>query len=292
MRSLSPGAGGGCLYREIPGLFHVDALDPAPGCAGAVIPQVTFSYLDEVAQACGDSLGFNALVTRPGSGQAPAPDADCLAGLGVTVGGEVPGIATVEEVGACSPVEMMPGVNVRLRRLPLEKIDGYHYLDVFLIDLCRPVCRGGSSGRAPRRGSQRPPDRRSHAMTTSLVRLAQAALAFTLLGFASQARAASEMGRGWCYDTAHSRVLLDNADAILAWQADGNLVIYNRMLCANPAAGSASAAAVWATGTGGIGRNLCFQGDGNLVVYGANGPVWASGTEGAVFKTTSGNYLQ
>ncbi|MEZ4473215.1 MAG: hypothetical protein R3F60_21000 [bacterium] len=129
---------------------------------------------------------------------------------------------------------------------------------------------------------------------TTLTRIAQAALAFSLLGFASQALAASEIGRGWCYDTTQSRVLLDNADAILAWQADGNLVVYNRMLCANPAAGSGcnSAAAVWATGTGSIGRNLCFQSDGNLVVYGANGPVWASGTEGTVFKTNSGNYLR
>jgi hypothetical protein len=55
-------------------------------------------------------------------------------------------------------------------------------------------------------------------------------------------------------------------------QTDGNFVIYS------------GGHALWATGTRNSGAYLCFQNDGNLVVYtgvvvGCNGyPLWASGT--------------
>lgn len=57
----------------------------------------------------------------------------------------------------------------------------------------------------------------------------------------------------------------------LAYQTDGNLVIYN-----------ASHQPLWATGTlgRGVGRAV-MQDDGNLVIYNASGqPLWASGTHG------------
>ncbi len=52
-------------------------------------------------------------------------------------------------------------------------------------------------------------------------------------------------------------------------QTDGNFVIYRR-----------DGTPKWATGTDGraIG-DIVMQDDGNLVMYDANGPVWASGTD-------------
>jgi hypothetical protein len=57
-------------------------------------------------------------------------------------------------------------------------------------------------------------------------------------------------------------------------QADGNFVIYNR-----------EGRAIWATATNGAPGYLCFQNDGNLVVYAGSfgycvdtAPRWASGT--------------
>ena len=62
-------------------------------------------------------------------------------------------------------------------------------------------------------------------------------------------------------------VIAENAWARLAWQGDGNLVIYAKD----------GTGAKWATGTQSKGQNLCFQGDGNLVIYNSAGSaVWAN----------------
>ena len=52
---------------------------------------------------------------------------------------------------------------------------------------------------------------------------------------------------------------------LLAFQGDGNLVLYRR-----------DGRAVWASDTFGAPTECAMQGDGNLVVYHAAGPVWAS----------------
>ena len=80
-------------------------------------------------------------------------------------------------------------------------------------------------------------------------------------------------------DTLSTHQVLDPGQSIsshdgrfaLVYQADGNLVLYNR-----------DGAPVWHTGTyGSAAGRVLMQLDGNLVVYDASGaPVWASGTAG------------
>lgn len=64
---------------------------------------------------------------------------------------------------------------------------------------------------------------------------------------------------------------------LLAFQGDGNLVLYRR-----------DGTPVWATDTFGTPSEVAMQGDGNLVVYHAGGPVWASDTfrAGGVLELT------
>lgn len=105
--------GGGCLYREVPGDFLVQDLAAVPGCGAGVVPELVFTFATPMAQACVDALGFTDLVTSPrGWPGVRALDATCLAGLGVEVGARVPGTAAVEEIGGCSPVELIPSLNV------------------------------------------------------------------------------------------------------------------------------------------------------------------------------------
>lgn len=68
------------------------------------------------------------------------------------------------------------------------------------------------------------------------------------------------------------KVLLRTDNSFLMWQADGNLVLYVTLN---------NTGAIWSTGTNGKGKRLAFQGDGNLVIYGDSGPVWASNTADA-----------
>jgi len=62
-----------------------------------------------------------------------------------------------------------------------------------------------------------------------------------------------------------------SGQAILVFQSDGNLVLYDR-----------DAGALWASGTNGRGGNKAIvQDDGNFVIYDAqNRPLWATGTSG------------
>lgn len=56
---------------------------------------------------------------------------------------------------------------------------------------------------------------------------------------------------------------------LLAWQDDGNLVVYD----------TASGRSVWASNTSRRGENLAFQSDNNIVIYDNRGVgVWDSGT--------------
>jgi hypothetical protein len=71
-----------------------------------------------------------------------------------------------------------------------------------------------------------------------------------------------------CLGPDQSAFIADNGWYKLAWQGDGNLVMYDR-----------EGKPRWASGTNGPDTTgLCFQGDGNLVIYGRSGPKWATGT--------------
>jgi hypothetical protein len=71
-----------------------------------------------------------------------------------------------------------------------------------------------------------------------------------------------------CISTSQSGYIADNGWYKLAWQSDGNLVIYDH-----------DGKPKWASGTNSSNTtSLCWQGDGNLVIYGTNGPKWATGT--------------
>jgi hypothetical protein len=71
--------------------------------------------------------------------------------------------------------------------------------------------------------------------------------------------------------------LIESDQAWLAWQNDGNLVLYGKT--------SALPSVLWASQTNGNGDMLSYQGDGNLVVYNSGAPTWASGTTGNVVST-------
>lgn len=73
-----------------------------------------------------------------------------------------------------------------------------------------------------------------------------------------------------------NQMVFANGRAIFVFQSDGNLVLYVRR------PGSSTPIARWASGTHGKPITTCImQGDGNLVLYDANGtPHWSSGTYG------------
>jgi hypothetical protein len=97
--------------------------------------------------------------------------------------------------------------------------------------------------------------------------------AVVLAGGAASAQENNTLEPGWCLDASDATVLLQNGDASLAWQGDGNLVVY------------ANGSAKWATGAKGSAASLCFQGDGNLVIYSGGSAVWSSGTNGKGIDT-------
>lgn len=70
-----------------------------------------------------------------------------------------------------------------------------------------------------------------------------------------------------------------NGEYSLAWQADGNLVLYR------------NGQAQWATHTESSGDKLCWQGDGNLVIYSSGAAVWASITADAGHGGNGGRLL-
>lgn len=74
--------------------------------------------------------------------------------------------------------------------------------------------------------------------------------------------------KGWCKTTAEAGNILSHSYAKLAWQADGNLVLYT----------TKDGKSRWASDTSNKGQKLCFQNDGNLVIYGNSGAVWATQT--------------
>jgi hypothetical protein len=78
------------------------------------------------------------------------------------------------------------------------------------------------------------------------------------------------LGRNWCRSLSEAGNIVETDDAKLVWQSDGNLVFRAH-----------DGTAKWASNTeGGRGQRVCFQDDGNLVVYGSSGALWASDTNG------------
>jgi hypothetical protein len=73
-----------------------------------------------------------------------------------------------------------------------------------------------------------------------------------------------------CLGTADAGPILTSRYQELVWEADGHLVFYD-----------ATHAFIWKAGNLTPGDNLCFQGDGNLVIYSNGTAVWASGTDDA-----------
>lgn len=92
--------------------------------------------------------------------------------------------------------------------------------------------------------------------------------ALTLGLLASQAEAASTLsGRGWCKSGSTDTVLVGNDTIAVKWEA-GRLRILRD-----------DGKEVFVSNAASTTNNLCFQGDGNLVVYNSAGsPLWASGT--------------
>ena len=73
-----------------------------------------------------------------------------------------------------------------------------------------------------------------------------------------------------CLGTADAGPILTSRYQELVWEADGHLVFYD-----------ATHAFIWKAGNLTPGDNLCYQGDGNLVIYSNGTAVWASGTDDA-----------
>lgn len=74
------------------------------------------------------------------------------------------------------------------------------------------------------------------------------------------------LDKDFSYSQNQARYLLQSGAYTLAWQGDGNLVLYQ------------SGQARWASGTNGKGELLSFQDDGNLVIYGSGRAIWSSKT--------------
>lgn len=89
------------------------------------------------------------------------------------------------------------------------------------------------------------------------------------------------LNKGFGYPTSQAHYLLTNNGFTLAWQGDGNLVLYS------------SGKALWSTHTAGKGAGLYFQGDGNLVIRDSNGQsIWSSGTPDNWFGGKGGHQIQ
>ena len=74
-----------------------------------------------------------------------------------------------------------------------------------------------------------------------------------------------------CLTTTESSQILNNGSLNLLWQTDGNLVLYR-----NNGDGP-----IWATDTDGRATRVCFQNDGNLVIYNGSDAVWSAATNPA-----------
>lgn len=86
-------------------------------------------------------------------------------------------------------------------------------------------------------------------------------------GFACPGTARDEIGARWCRGTHQPGVILENDDAVLRWQSDGHLALYDR-----------DGTFKWGSHTVDPNSQLCFQDDGNLVVYQNGHAAWNSGT--------------
>lgn len=73
-------------------------------------------------------------------------------------------------------------------------------------------------------------------------------------------RSVDRLNKGWCRGNGDPETILQSNRAWLAWQADGNLVLYDKT----------DGSARWTSGTNGNGAHLCHQPDGNLVIYSHN----------------------
>jgi hypothetical protein len=71
----------------------------------------------------------------------------------------------------------------------------------------------------------------------------------------------------FCYSTSEAQTVLSNKKYSLAWQSDGNLVVYN------------GSTAQWASSTSGGGKYLCNQEDGTLAIYpdSSTSAIWSAG---------------
>jgi hypothetical protein len=70
-----------------------------------------------------------------------------------------------------------------------------------------------------------------------------------------------------CLGTADAGVVLTAQNHDLIWGTDGYLALHN-----------SAGTAIWRSSNSTPGSEFCFQGDGNLVLYGPSGPVWSSDT--------------
>ena len=86
--------------------------------------------------------------------------------------------------------------------------------------------------------------------------------------------AAVKSNGGWCRDLSQAGTLAARDAVHLDWRDSGELVLQHT-----------DGSVLFTSGTAGTGRNLCFQADGNLAIYGANGPVWSAGTAGKAVDT-------
>jgi hypothetical protein len=73
-----------------------------------------------------------------------------------------------------------------------------------------------------------------------------------------------------CLGTAVAGTILTNQNYSLVWGSNGYLTLNNAL--GNP---------IWRSGNTTPGSQVCFQGDGNLVIYGSSGALWASDTADA-----------
>ncbi len=101
---------------------------------------------------------------------------------------------------------------------------------------------------------------RTHHLAGLLGALVALSITFDASTAAADGAIFDQLDPGWCRTTDEPITLLQNEDARLDWQADGNLVIY-----------AADGSFIWNSGDFGQGSQLCFQADGNLVIYDANG---------------------
>lgn len=85
------------------------------------------------------------------------------------------------------------------------------------------------------------------------------------------------LSRGQCFT--EKRWLADNGVVKLVWQGDGNLVMYDATALKKKRPKALWASHTWNKGNKSLQRTLCFQKDGNLVIFNEDDqPIWETGT--------------